>query len=180
MLLCGVFCGSIRIFEIFVLVLWKRKGILIGLHWIYRLLWVVWIFFLTFDVFFSFFLLLFKYSCPIFPPPLSPVPSTFTSTLNPTPFWLCPLVLYTCSLMTLPILSPIISHLTTPLVTVSLFFISMSLVIFCLLVCVADYVPLIGEIIWYLSYTAWLNSLSIMLSSSIHAKGTSSFFLSAA
>ena len=37
------------------------------------------------------------------------------------------------------------------------------------------------EIIWYLSLTAWLISLSIMLSSSIHAvaKGISSFFLSA-
>ena len=39
-----------------------------------------------------------------------------------------------------------------------------------------------GEIIWYLSFTTWLISLSIMLSSSIHAveKGRSSFFLSAA
>ena len=45
-----------------------------------------------------------------------------------------------------------------------------------------DYVPVKGEIIWYLSLTAWLISLSIMLSSSIHAvaKGISSFFLSAA
>ena len=45
-----------------------------------------------------------------------------------------------------------------------------------------DYVPVKGEIIWYLSFTTWLISLSIMLSSSIHAiaKGISSFFLSAA
>ena len=44
------------------------------------------------------------------------------------------------------------------------------------------YVPVKGEIIWYLSLTVWLFSLSIMLSSSIHAvaKGISSFFLSAA
>ena len=44
------------------------------------------------------------------------------------------------------------------------------------------FVPLIGEIMWYLSFTAWLTSLSIMLSSSIHAvsKGRSSCFLSAA
>ena len=44
-----------------------------------------------------------------------------------------------------------------------------------------DYVPVKGEIIWYLSLTAWLISLSIMFSSSIHAiaKGISSFFLSA-
>ena len=42
------------------------------------------------------------------------------------------------------------------------------------------YVPVKGDIIWYLSLTIWLISLSIMLSSSIHdvAKGRSSFFLS--
>ena len=57
----------------------------------------------------------------------------------------------------------------------------MTLVIFCLLVCFVDYVPLKGEIIWYLSLTTWLIALSIMLSNSIHAvaKGRSSFFLSA-
>ena len=44
-----------------------------------------------------------------------------------------------------------------------------------------DYVPVKGEIIWYLSLTTWLISLSLMLSSSVHAiaKGISSFFLSA-
>ena len=58
----------------------------------------------------------------------------------------------------------------------------MSLVIFCLLFSSVDYVPVKGEIIWYLPLTAWLISLSIMLSSSIRAvaKGISSFFLSAA
>ena len=57
----------------------------------------------------------------------------------------------------------------------------MSLVIFCLPCSFVDYVPVKGEIIRYLSLTAWLISLSIMLSSSIHAvaKGISSFFLSA-
>ena len=45
----------------------------------------------------------------------------------------------------------------------------MSLVIFCLLFSSVDYVPVKGAIIWYLSLTAWLISLSIMLSSSIHA-----------
>ena len=46
----------------------------------------------------------------------------------------------------------------------------------------SGYVPVKGEIIWYLSLTTWLISLSIMLSSSIHAvpKGISSFFLPAA
>ena len=58
----------------------------------------------------------------------------------------------------------------------------MSLVVFCLLFSFVDYVPVKGEIMWYLSLTAWLISLSIMLSSFIHAvaKGISSFFLSAA
>ena len=38
----------------------------------------------------------------------------------------------------------------------------MSLVIFCLLFSIVDYVPVKGEIIWYLSLTAWLISLSIV------------------
>ena len=59
------------------------------------------------------------------------------------------------------------SHL--PLVPVSLFFISVFLVIFCLLTCFVDLVPLKGEIIQYLSFTTWLISLSIMLSSPICA-----------
>ena len=56
----------------------------------------------------------------------------------------------------------------------------MSLVIFCLLFSSVDYVSVKGEIIRYLSLSAWLISLSIMLSSFIHAvaKGISSFFLS--
>ena len=75
---------------------------------------------------------------------------------------------------------PPLSLPTSPMVTVSLFLISMSLVIFCLLFSSIAYVPVKGEIIWYLSLTTWLISLSIMLSSSIHAvaKGRSSFFLS--
>ena len=39
----------------------------------------------------------------IFSLPLSPTPPT----LNPYPFWICPWVLYTCSLRILPLLSPI-------------------------------------------------------------------------
>ena len=46
----------------------------------------------------------------------------------------------------------------------------MSLVIFCLLFSFVDYVPVKGEIIWYLSLTAWLISLSVMLCSSIKKK----------
>ena len=44
------------------------------------------------------------FSCHHFPPPHPPPPPT----LNSTSLWLCPWVLYTCSLMTLPPLSPII------------------------------------------------------------------------
>ena len=78
------------------------------------------------------------------------------------------------------LLSPL-SPPHSPLAIVTLFLISMSLVMFCLLFSFVDYVPVKGEIIWYLSLTAWLISLSIMFSSSIHAvaKGISSFFLSA-
>ena len=63
-------------------------------------------------------------------------PTPQPPTLSPFPLWLCPWVLYTCSLMNLSLLSPIIPPL--PGVTVSLFFISMSLVIFCFLVCFVD------------------------------------------
>ena len=75
-------------------------------------------------------------------------------------------------------------HCTLPpsLAIVRLFLISMSLVIFCLLFPFVDYAPVKGEIIWYLSLTTWLISLSIILFSSIPAvaKGISFFFLSAA
>ena len=91
----------------------------------------------------------------------------------------CTWVIYTCSL-----LDPSPSFLLYPcspslLVAVSLFLVSMLLVLFCLFVCFVDYGQLIGEIIWYLSFTTWLISLGIMLSSSICAvvKGRNSFFL---
>ena len=68
----------------------------------------------------------------IFSPPLSPSSPTPPPTLNPIPLWLCPCVLYTCSLTILGLFSPL-SSLPSLLVTISLFFISMSLLIFCLL-----------------------------------------------
>ena len=100
-----------------------------------------------------------SYNCPHFPPPLSPTPLTPTSHAQSyphngffngsfilVPWWPFPFF-------------PLSSS-PTPLVTVSLFFISMSLVIFGLFVCFVDKVPLIGEIIWYLSFTSCLISLS--------------------
>ena len=114
----------------------------------------------------------------IFSPSLHPTPAepTSLSRLHPPP-WFCPCVLYSSSCKTLSPRYPPHSLLAI----VGLFLTSMSLVIFCLLFSSVDYVPVKGEIIWYLSLTVWLVSLSIMLSSSIHAiaKGISSFFLSA-
>ena len=115
----------------------------------------------------------------IFSPSLHPTTASHTSIppLYPPP-WFCPCVLYSSFYRPLSPLSP--PH--SPLAIVTMFLISMSLVIFCLLFSFVDYVPVKGEIIWYLSLATWLISLSIMLSSSIHAiaKGISSFFLSAA
>ena len=84
-------------------------------------------------VLFSHFCMLFKYSCLQFPqitppqPRHSPLPP-----IDPTPHWVFPCVLYTCFWKLFP-LSPPLSHLNSPLVTVSLFFILMFLVILCLL-----------------------------------------------
>ena len=102
----------------------------------------------------------------IFSPSLHPTPASPTHLphLYPPP-WFCPCVLYSSSYRPLSLLSP--PH--SPLAIVTLFLTSMSLVIFCLLFSFVDCVPVKGEIIWYLSLTAWLISLSIMLSSSIHA-----------
>ena len=60
-------------------------------------------------------------------------------------------------------------------------FLSFSVFGYILLVCFVGQVPVKGEILRYVSFTAWLILLSIMLSSSIHAvaKGRSFFFLSA-
>ena len=88
--------------------------------------------------FFSLFLLLFKYSCLHFPATTLPSPTHPYLPSSILPSCLCPWVLYTCSLTTFPLLSSIIPHPHSPLINVSLFFISMSLVIFCLIVCIVD------------------------------------------
>ena len=126
--------------------------------------------------FFTFFKFIFYFYSVTIVCIFSPANPTSLLHLYP-PSWFCPCVLYSSSYRPLSPLSP--SH--SPVAILTMFLISMSLVIFCLLFSFVDYVPVKGEIIWYLSLTAWLFSLSIMLSSSIHAvaKGISSFFLSA-
>ena len=130
--------------------------------------------------FFSFLFKLF-YCCSItvvciFPPPLYPAPAKPTSLpcFHPPP-WFCLCVLYSSSWKPF---SPL-SLPPSPLAIVRMFLTSASLVIYCLLFSCVNYVPVKGEITWYLSLTAWLISLSTMLSSSIYAvaKGISSFFL---
>ena len=58
---------------------------------------------------------------------------------------------------------------------------SMNLSPFFLLFLFVHYIPHISEIMWYLSFSDWLISLSIMFSRSIHtvAKGTIFFFFMA-
>ena len=84
------------------------------------------------SLFFFWHFLLFKYSCLHFPPALS-----LTHPPHLPPYILPSLALFmgplSCSLMTLPFLS-LVSPPFSPLVTVSLFFTSMPLVLFCLLV----------------------------------------------
>ena len=83
----------------------------------------------------------------IFSPSLHHTPAKPTSLPRlRSPPWFCPCVLYSSSCNPLSPLSP--PH--TPLLIVRLFLISMSLVIFCLLFSSVDYVPVKGEIIWYL------------------------------
>ena len=92
--------------------------------------------------------------------PFIPIPTPHASWtpsfahLHPPP-WFCPCVLYSSSCNPLFPLSP--PH--SPLAIVTWFLISMSLVIFCLLFSFVDYVPVKGEIIWYL-YTCFLDDKS--------------------
>ena len=84
----------------------------------------------------------------------------------------CPWVLYTCSLTTLPLHCCVIPH-PPPLWLLSIIYFNVSSYNFaCLFILLIRF---------HLQCSSWLISLSIMLSSSIHAvtKGRSSFFLSA-
>ena len=134
--------------------------------------------FLFLWIFLIYFLLSFNYSCPPFLPIPPPDPGQIHLTpQHPPPPWFCSCVLYMSFCNPLSPLSP--PHY--PLDLVRLLLTSMSLVIFCFLFPSIYYVPVKGEIIWHLSLTAQLISLSIIRCSSIHAvaKGISSFALSA-
>ena len=97
----------------------------------------------------------------IFSPPLCPSHPPLPPTLHPTTFGFVHMSIVHVPHDPSPFLLNYSSH-PSPVFTVSLFFISMSLVIFYLL-CFVHQVPLIGEIMWYLSFTIWLISRSIML-----------------
>ena len=121
------------------------------------------IYYLSFSSVFSiilFFLNFYCYSITVvclFSPSLHPTPAEPTSLphLHPPP-WFCPCVLYSSSCNPLSSLSP--PH--SPLAIVRLFLTSMSLVIFCFLFSSIYYVPVKGEIIWYLSLTVYLFHLT--------------------
>ena len=87
--------------------------------------------------------------CPVQPPPPKTIPS--------------PLSLSIGHVYMFPFLPCCYPPLSSHLVPVSLFLISMCLVLLCSFVCFVDQIPLIGEIIWYLSFTAWHISLSICI-----------------
>ena len=94
--------------------------------------------FYWFILFFNF-LLLFNYSCPHFLALLSPAPPPPNSyILSPRTVSLFLGPLYMFLDLTLPHLSPLFLSPLSSLVTVSLFFISMPLVLSCLFVCFLD------------------------------------------
>ena len=122
-------------------------------------------FFFLFN-FFVYILLLFKYSCLHFltttllshtyPPP----------TLNPTPLWLCPWVLYICSLMTLPLLSPL-SPSPWPLWLLPVCSLFQCLwLYFCLLVCLFDWLASTyrWDLLWHFLFTHFLVLKSLRFS----------------
>ena len=112
--------------------------------------------------------LLFKIYCSVIVvlpfPHYSPYPAPHShSQSSPLSVSTSPLFVLFC--LCLLFLSPVISHLPHCLFVL----IPKPLVLFCSFVCFVDQDPVTGEVIWYLSFTPWLISLSIMLYSSIHA-----------
>ena len=127
-------------------------------------------------LFFNFIMLLQLFPIPHFIPPHSVQPHFQNQSPRHSPHsW----VLHICSLTNLFTTFQSVPTSTFPLTAVSLFHDSMLLVLFCCLIYFVHQIPPTSEIIWYLSFTDWLISLSKISSSSIHAvaKGRNSFFL---
>ena len=108
-------------------------------------------------------LILYYYSITVvclFSPSFHPTPAEPPSLplLHPS-LWFCPCVLYSSSCNPLSSLSPPHSHLTI----VRLFLTSMSWLYFVSFFSSIYYVPVKGEIIWYLSLTVWLISLNLTI-----------------
>ena len=127
--------------------------------------------------FLTLFLLLILLQVPLFSSPLP------TSIQPPTHLWPSPhCCLCLCVMCMCPSANPFIFfHSVLPpsaLTAVTLFSVSMSLFLFCLSVYFVHQIPHTEKIIWYLSCSDWLISLSIIVSRSIHAvaKGKISFF----
>ena len=126
--------------------------------------------------------MLFCYSYPNFPSLLSPSQPTPHSHSQSLPGCPCLWVIYTCSLIRpFPFFPPLPPSClpSGPCQSVPCFH---SMFYFAHLFVWLIRFHLLGEIIWYLSFIAWLTALSIMLSSSIHPLllqrvGAPSFFL---
>ena len=128
------------------------------------------------------FLLLFYYSCPNFSPfallcpAHSPLPQSVPTVLSTSVGHS-----YVLFDQPLPLLSTIIS-LPCPFWSLSICSIFTCIFYFVHQLIFVHQVPVIGEIAWCLSFTTWLISFSIIISSSIHAimKGRNFFLLSTA
>ena len=115
---------------------------------------------------------------------LSPISSPFAY-LHPAllPLAFIPLLcihqlcIYVLWLISLP---SFISPTPFPLRSISLFDVSMSLVLLCLSFYVVHYIRHVSEIVWCLSFFDWLILLSMIISRSIIVKGKGSFFFTAA
>ena len=101
--------------------------------------------------------------CPSHPPLLQSIPTLLSMFVG---------LSYMFFVQSLPLLSTII------LLSPFLWSLSVCSMFSCLRFYFVHQIPLIGHIMWYLSFTTWLTSLSIIVSISIHAvsKGKSSFF----
>ena len=116
--------------------------------------------------------------------PFSPLhPASSPTSLWPPPHCcLCLWVMHGCSLAHPFTFFHLVPSPYSPLTFISLFNMSMPLFLFCSSHYFVHSIPHVSEIIWYLSFSDWLISFSIILFRPIHAvaKGKLSFFFTAA